>query len=431
MGGVDLALAWNTQAMNSNPAGITRLGYRLDFSTAFLMPKLTLSDKVIMGPEQIQDLNSDAEGESLTFPIMSMGFVAPVWKNLHLGLGFAVQGGMGSDFQGLSTMTDPNPMEPMGATDQPQPSTYGLQSEVAYMKLTPTLAYRFKNLGGMDLSLGMAGNIGFATMSFMHDGFAFPEMDGDHVYAQHKVDYESDMALGYALRMGILAEWFGGDLSAGISYQTEATLPFKGSTTLDSQLEYDAEIEFGWPQELGIGLAGRPLRNLTLAADIKWVNWSSTMDEMLLKNSIKDEAQLAQMPEQMKASMKAMDMPFKLGWSDQWVLNLGTEYIIKEYLKARMGYSWGQNPVDGAGINPLFPAVTQHHITFGLGSQFGPLEIDLALEVVPQNSVVSDANNQMSHEPMPAGMPEGAGNGYELEAGMSQLSAHMAMGYKF
>ncbi|MBU0552610.1 outer membrane protein transport protein [Myxococcota bacterium] len=420
LGGADLALAWQTQAMNTNPAGITRLGYRLDFSGSLMMPNLTLDDRVITA-QGIMPLNEEKAGESLKFPLINAGFTTRAWEDLHVGLGFYVQGGMGSQFKGIATMVDDDPENPMGPTDQPSPATYDIESQVMYMKLTPSLAWRFRNLGGVDLSIGAALNLGFATMSFKHTGMQFPEMDMDHMYFAHSVDYESDVVWGFAGRVGVLAELLDGALSFGAAYQSEALLPFKGTTTIDEQLEYDSQMDFGWPGELGLGAALRPHARLLLAADVKWVNWSSTMGTVTLDGTAKGQA---------PPGYEVIKMPFQLNWSDQVVLNSGGELQIFDGLAIRGGYSWGQNPVGGDGINPLFPAVTTHHMTFGVGLQpIKRMEIDIALEVVPQNKVASDAQSQLTREPTPTG--DGDYNGYQTEVGMSQLTLHLAMGYQF
>lgn len=422
LGGADLALAWQTQAMNTNPAGITRLGYRFDFSGSLMMPSLTLEDRVIMG-DGIMPLNDNKAGESMSFPLFNAGFTVRAWEDLHVGMGFYVQGGMGGHFKDVATMTDLDPTTPMGPTDQPNPATYDVESQVMYMKLTPSLAWRFRNLGGVDLSIGAALNTGFATMSFKHSGMQFPEMDGDHVYYAHTVDYESDVVWGFAGRLGVLAELLDGKLAIGAVYQSEALLPFKGTTTIDGQLEYDSQLDFGWPQELGIGAAIHAHELLTLAADVKWIGWSSTMGTVTLDGAAKGEA---------PPGYEAIKMPFQLNWSDQVVLNGGAELHILDWVAIRGGYSWGQNPVDGSGINPLFPAVTTHHLTFGVGLEpTKKLSVDVAMEVVPQNKVVSDGDSQLTREPMPPEMGEGMNNGYQTDVGMSQLSLHLGLGYQF
>ena len=419
MGGADIAMARDIAAMNTNPGGITRVS-EVGVSLSLLMPSMTLDDEVTT-PQGTMTLNDGLEGESQRFPLVNAGFALNVWDNLSVGLALVAQGGMGVEFKGVSTMVDDDPQQPIAS--QPTPAQYGIDSQVAYMKLTPTIAYKLADLGGMmDLSVGVAANVGFAQMRFNHSGFQFPEMDGDHVYTAHEVDFESDWATGYAIRVGLLAEFLEGDLAVGLSYQTQADITFEGTSTFDGGLEYDSEVDFAWPQEIGLGLAGKPIDPLTLAIDVRWINWAETMDTVTITGKAKGQA---------PPGYEAQHMPFQLKWDDQLVVAVGAQYQIIDILAVRMGYNWGKSPVTEAGINPIFPAVAVHHVTGGLSVEIiEGLRADVALEVALENSVKSNADNQLAHEPMPP-PAEGGPNGYAIEVAMSQLTGHVAMTYAF
>jgi long-chain fatty acid transport protein len=275
MGGADTAVATDSHAINTNPAGITQFQHGADIGISLLMPSLTMNDEA-----GGMKLNQGVKSESKVFPLISAGYAQHIWKGLHAGLGFYVQGGMGAEFQGLKTFVDDNPsvaMNPPGS--QVKPATYNTSSQISYFKFTPTLAYRFKDLKpGFDLSIGAAFNIGIANMKFTHTGFQFPETDNDGAYAAHSVDFKSDSAIGYAVRGGILASFLHGNLTFGVSYQSKSSLTFKGTTTMDSMMKYNSSAAFGWPQEFAMGIAGRPISPLLLSGEIRLVNWSNTVD---------------------------------------------------------------------------------------------------------------------------------------------------------
>ncbi|HIA01677.1 MAG TPA: hypothetical protein EYN06_00885 [Myxococcales bacterium] len=416
MGGADQAIAADTTAMNTNPAGIAGQGIRFDLSTGFLAPSVSMNDGVNT-PNGAMAINDGAMTESGIFPLINGGFVYEVVPNLSLGLGFFTQGGMGAEFKGLKTFVDSNPM-----TDdrQPIPGTYDTKSEIGMMKIAPSVAYKMKNLGGvMDLSIGVTGNIGLSKMMFSHSGFQFPEpTDNDPYYAAHSVEFESGWATSYGGRVGIMAEFLKGKLSVGATYQSALNSSYTGTTTVDSQMTYDTTVDLAWAQEAGIGLAGRPIEGLTLAVDLRWLNWSATMDEIALKGTASS---------QVPPGYEQLNQQFKLNWKDQFVVSAGAEYKVASALKIRAGYNWAQSPVDGSGINPLFPAVSVQHFTAGLGVDItDALKADLAFIYSPTNAVKSDADNQMAKDPT-----TGSNNGYSVENGMSQMSAHVAVGYTF
>jgi len=136
------------------------------------------------------------------------------------------------------------------------------------------------------------------------------------------------------------------------------------------KVEYDAEMsDFTWPQEVEFGVAYVPVKGLTLAADVKWINWSATIDKPKLKLS-NPPAGFPELP----------DQEFDMGWDDQWVYAIGAEYVINAVHTVRCGFNYGNNPVPDDKLNPLFPAIPTTHLTLGYGANFGKWSLDLAYE---------------------------------------------------
>lgn len=414
-GGVDQAVATEATAMNTNPAGITQAPMRIDATLSLLMPSIKQTDTVTM-PTGAMTLNDGVSAQSQVFPLMNAGFTAKLWDGLYGGIGVATQGGMGAEFKGLRTFhSDP------GQPGVPVPGTYDLYSQVMYLKATPTLAYRIAKLApGFDLSLGAALNVGMSSMEFRHGGIQFPEpANTSGLYAQHALKFKSDWATGYAVRVGALAELLDKKLTVGASYQSKTVLKYKGTAGIDGMLDYDAQMDFAWPQEVAGGIAVRPVSGLLLGADIRWINWADTMGTVPLTGTAKGQA---------PQGMGTLTLPFQMNWRDQLVYAVGGEYEIVPLVVARLGYNYGKSPVRPDGINPLFPAVSEHHVTLGAGIRPVPnkLSIDAALEVSPTNTVTSSGTNQLAHQPGTT-----TPNGYGTSVSMSQLTVHLGAGYRF
>jgi Long-chain fatty acid transport protein len=62
-------------------------------------------------------------------------------------------------------------------------------------------------------------------------------------------------------------------------------------------------------------------------------------------------------------------MPWNMDWSDQFVYKVGVQYTVIPMIVLRAGYNYGKMPLnsDRAFENIAFPAVSEHHITAGLG----------------------------------------------------------------
>jgi long-chain fatty acid transport protein len=425
MAGADLAVSGDTSAMNVNPAGIAALGLRVDASFSGLLPKLKLTDSAMGGQ---MPLNTSLSSESAFFPMFDVGFTANVWRGLSVGLGVFVQGGMGANFKKLATFVDADPAT-AGDPSSPgamSPASYETNSQLMFMKATPTVAYRFEGLGDVvDLSIGVAGNFGLASLTWEHTGMQFPEMDGDHMFGAHAVKYDSGYAFVIGARAGLLATFLDGMLGVGVAYGTQSKLPFKGETTIDGQLTYDTTVkDFNWAQDVGVGVAVRPIADLLVAVDYRRVFWSGGVDTVTFENVAKG---------QVPAGYERLDMPFRMAWVDQNVIAAGVEYDLFDLVALRAGYNYGSNPVTADGVNPLFPALTVHHVTGGVGvHDFGVkgLAFDLAFEVAPASSVTSNANAQMAQEPaMPGAEP--TPNGYQVGVEMDQMTFHLGASYAF
>jgi long-chain fatty acid transport protein len=414
-GGVDQAIATETSAMNTNPAGITQARARIDATLSLLQPSLTLTDRAAM-PSGTMTLDDGVRSQSKLFPMINAGFTAHLFAGLYAGLGFATQGGMGAEFRGLHTFVA-DPAHP----GVPTPSTYDTYSQIAYMKFTPTLAYRLEGLAkGFDLSFGAAFNVGMSSMEFRHSGMQFPEPgNSTGLYAQHSLAFKSDWATGFAVRLGVLAEMLEKKVSVGLSYQSKSSLKYKGTATVDGQLAYDGSMDFGWPQEVAGGIAVRPIPGLVLGADVHWIDWSSVVDTVTLSGTAKGAV---------PAGYGTLTAPFQMHWRDQLAFAVGGEYELAPTFAVRLGYNYGKSPVRSDGINPLFPAVSEHHFAFGVGVRPVPktLSVDLGVEISPATKVSSDASNQLAHQPGTT-----SPNGYSVDVSMAQVTAHLGASYRF
>jgi long-chain fatty acid transport protein len=256
------------------------------------------------------------------------------------------------------------------------------------MRLNPILAYRVSD----ELTLGATVMVGFSQMkfSFFPETY-FPGMDGtpgtQDDFAGMKV--RDLTSFGAAGRIGAQYK-LGPQVRIGATYTTKTTLKLDdGTATLNfgmAKAKYDAKMaDFTWPQEAEFGVAYLPVPGLTLAADVKWINWADAIDTPVLKISAPD---LPGVP-------PAIEVPFSMKWKDQWVYAIGAEYAINPVHTVRVGYNFGKNPVPDANLNPLFPAIVEQHVTFGYGMNHGKWSFDLAYEHAFEKTQKNTNTNQM------------------------------------
>ncbi|NLH47558.1 MAG: hypothetical protein GX444_03030 [Myxococcales bacterium] len=432
MGGVDLAIALDTTAINTNPAGLTQLmGSRIDFGSGLLIPSLHFKN----------DLN-DEDGKTQFFPMPELSYAYRFHEiPLALGLGIFAQGGMGADFK----------LEhPLLGKD----TKYF--SNIAYMKIAPAAAIQPVDWFGVGLAL----NIGYASMGMempytvspsllkgvtdpstgmtFGDMFSAPSASGGLGYDElvAKAKLEDATAWGFGAKLGMMFTPLKG-WNIGVAYTTKSTLNFSGTMKMDmsaqfndafgrmvqgamaqglsqeaamqavaqqlGQLgidttqgmkgEYDAEIKFAWPQKAGLGMSFNFYQPLLVGFDVTWINWSDTMEnfDVTLKNG--DNANINRL-----VGGKEIKDKMPLEWSDQYVVAVGVQYEFIKDLFGRVGYNYGKNPVPADTVFPIFPAIVEHHISGGLGYQYKFFGVNAAYEYAVPNTQKADDTHQIASE---------------------------------
>lgn len=421
MGGADTALGFTALSIASNPAGITQYQNRFDFNISPMTLMFKMSDRVLMPGGGVMPIN-DGKSGVLLFPLPGIAYSRHIYEGLYAGIAFFAQGGIGAIYDDPGTMVDDDPTTPIAGN--PAPATYEMKSQLMYMKIAPTLAYKREFL-----SLGASLHIGLSQMMWRHTGMQFPEMDGDGVYVPHALDFTSDFTLSFSGRFGILLQFLDDRLRFGLSYLIGNKPKYKGEMDLDGMLKYDLETDdFGWAHEVAIGAAVRLLKKrLLLSVDFRYLDWSSAVNVVTFDGKAKSA-----LPPEM-AQMAQLQLPFMMKWQDGYMVAGGAEYAIKpDFLFVRAGYNYSRPIANENGINPLFPPIAMHHITAGVGLHkfWKGLSIDFAMEYAIPNEVKSNDVNQMGFQPsMPGMTPQPSG--YRVDVSMQQITAHLVASYDF
>ncbi len=327
MGGVGVGATLDAAAVATNPAGLTELGHRADIAGQFFKP--TVEYRATGSQPQVfvmQDGGSfdSARGGS---PIPAIGYVKPITTDLVTGVGVYGTAGMGVDYA---------------------QNLYGGVSYTSYMqgRLTPGVGYRLSDL----VSVGVTFNGMIAQMKY--------DVAGGFGQARHA----TATALGIGATAGVKiapTKW----VSFGAAYETKGLfqefsfdIPQRTMQTQAGPVTLPAgtdKLSLNQPQSATVGVAVTPTEMLLLAADVQWINWSDTMG--------KDLPRLSQ--------TAPGSMRFNMNWSDQWVLKFGAQLSPTRNLKLRAGYNYGKMPLDPdrAFENLVFPAVSEHHVTAGVG----------------------------------------------------------------
>jgi len=363
LGGAVTASPGSAMTAITNPAGMARIGNRADFSMEAFMPDRS-TDFSAFGGDEVSS-NSELYG------VPAIGWSAPVdgQTDLYFGGGMYGTSGLGVDY--AETL-----MMPAGASFTGNDLIWSGYSNIAFWQMAPTLAWNVNE----KLSLGAAINIDYQQVSFEQ------RIRDDVTSALFNFDLgRSASAFGYGISFGLLYDATD-KLTIGASYKSKqffGELDYNLSQgDIDTTLmggpvfpggRYQLDLDF--PQQAAIGIALRATDALTLSADLKWINWSDTMDTLSVQGP------------------DGYDFAMDPGWDDQVVYALGVAYQLSDRLVLRAGFNYSESPIDenNAASNLTLPGIVEEHYTFGLDYTFTQWELAFHYMVAPRNTITANS----------------------------------------
>ena len=273
----------------SNPAGAARVGSRADFSMEAFMPERSV-DFTALGGEK-------AESAVDMYGIPAIGWTAPTsdGSDVYFGGGMYGTSGMGVDYA-VTTIMD---MGPGGTLD------WHGYSSISFWQMAPVLAWNVVD----KLSLGASLNIDYQSVAFQSRFTNVPT--GDNIFDLSR----SASGFGLGLSLGLLYDPIPA-VTLGFTYKSKQNFSdleyqlAQGDITLNGAPQdagtYSLDLDF--PQQAAVGIAYRANNKLTFSGDIKWINWSDTMDQLVIKGP-------------------TVTIPYNTGWDDQTVFALSLIHI--------------------------------------------------------------------------------------------------------
>lgn len=339
MGGTSMAYDIGNSGMMGNPAtlGLRKEGNNFGLGVTVLQPDVNASIPAY-------GMSSDSEGTSYLMP--SISFIRKDGPFTY-GVGMFAQGGMGTDYPGTSFLS--------GGTGLEQ------RSEVGFGRVMFPLAYNVSD------ELVIAGQIDYVWGNMDLKMLQMDPMgNGGYINVSDDNDFTGEMSgNGFAFKLGAVYK-VNKDFSLGATYHSETNIgdmdgsgtimPFMGGMTPGAMPANFSVVDFQWPETFGIGMAWNITPDFMVAADIKQLMWSQVMENFTMSTQIPafGMTQTQTMPQ---------------NWDDQTVFAIGAQYKIDPAVALRIGYNYGANPVPDNTLNPLFPAITESHFTFGAGWQ--------------------------------------------------------------
>ncbi len=381
MGGIGVGMPVGpTDTIFRNPAWMTYYkGFNFSFGGILLFPEVKAKSNVTpMGP---MNPPASATSQSKMFIVPEVGIVNQINDKLTFGIGAFGVSGLGVDYRNKD------------------PRFANTHTTFQFLRIIPALAYKVNDAVYVSGAVHLAyGSLDLGAYLCAPGGAPCWNAGGGQ-----SQNYGIGAQLGVAYNLGDF-------VYAGLTYQSPVNMTYKRVFDSDGDGQFE-DFKLTQPLELAFGVGVKPMDNFKVGMDLRLINWKNA-------KGYKD-----------------------FQWKDQLVIALGGEFKPTQKLALRAGYNYGKSPIRGGAKNPMnasnipnfaapfsdfqiaffnligFPAISEHHITLGLGYEFTKnFSIDLAYEHAFKKKVSATDN---------------AGLGLFIEAQNAQNAISIGLNWKF
>lgn len=382
MAGATTASAEDTSCLVKNPAGLVRIGNRVDLSYEnILLHDVTIHTEgqpVVPGVNYTNaGLHQTSNANYIPGGNAGVSYRIPGTDKypISVGVGAFTIGGMADNYASsrLNTALLANG------------GNYDKMVDMRTMRIAPGIAAAFND----KLSFGMTANIDIQALRANLAHSITPA--GLTLFDETAGKGNWDFTVGGGFTVGLLYKMFD-MLSLGASYESHG---WQGH-----HYQYKDVLPYiDEPPIVNMGISLKPIKNLEITYDTRYINWT--------------DVKLARLAPRQGG----------FGWRDQWVFAVGSEYTtFKDKLKLRLGYMYGKSPIQPnvAFANSLLPVILEHHLTTGF-SYFltKDLSLDFAWEHHFKNVMADDGGDS----------GDMIGTGTKITSAADVIS--VGLGYKF
>jgi long-chain fatty acid transport protein len=337
MAGADVALARDTGAVSTNPAGLSQTsGKALDNHGAVAFGG---------GVGHRDQFDNDVRVDNDIIATGDFGFAMSAPESRFAwGIGLFGQGGAGYVYKNLNTA--------FGMRDD-------LSALLRIAKLNPGFAYKATD----KLSLGLSIPIVYADLKQN----IFSETSQFNASAPALSFFGNELKDAHATNAGIkLGMQYRAteSLTLGMTYANQIGLKLRDgklkvnydSVGLGRVTYGDAQVEgLHLPQEVALGAAQRIGERWLLSVKLSWLDWSRAFRSSTLTASSPDNS----------LAPASVSNSADLNWRDQYVVALGVTFEATPATTFMAGLNYGRNPIPAETTSPLLAAFTELHATLG------------------------------------------------------------------
>lgn len=347
MGGVGIAYGRDSLSTAANPANAVNTGMRGDLGVGVFNPERHATLGRNAGQASPFGFRGNVESDAKYFVMPEMGFSMPLDENVHIALAVVGNGGMNTtypdNFFNYAALNIPGRDAKVGV-------------DMMQLLVPLSVAYKVNENHAIGASLVLA-ETRFRAYGVNAFGAFGVSSDPDHLTGNG-----FDYSYGAGVRLGWLGEFMDDKLTLGLTYASRTYM-----SKFDKYRGLFAEQgDFDIPENYGIGLAYKPVKNLVIAADVMRINYSKIAS--VGNKGPGTPYGTDGVPAMLDPTfLLGNDQGMGFGWQDQTVYKFGVQYGINNRLLVRAGYNYGRSPIpnDQLTFNTLAPATVERHYSAG------------------------------------------------------------------
>lgn len=377
MGGVGIAYGRDAISVAANPANATKTGMRGDMGVGIFNAERSAAIDKSAGTGTFQFAPfGTVESDNKYFVMPEMGFTMPLTEKVHVGLAFVPNGGGNTTYRENFMAYWPGypnlPANPGGSGSQYPAMDKTLGVDLMQLIAPLTVAYKVNDdhAVGASLQLGVQRFRSYGLDAFIRVGTVAPLPGQLLSDPAHLTNLGFDYSYGAGVRLGWLGEFLDDKLTVGLTYASKTYM-----TKFDKYRGlFPGQGDLDMPENYGIGIAIKPAKNLTVAADIVRINYADIPGIGNLGPGT--GAGTAGIPSTSDPDvLLGLDEGMGFGWENQTVYKLGVNYGLNERWQVRAGFNYGKSPIpdDQLTFASLAPATTEKH--YSLGFTYKPNEM--------------------------------------------------------
>lgn len=388
-GGVGIALQQDSLSQAANPANLAHTGKRADLGLSLFNPEResATGDATGLPASGITGgfpFNAKSTSDNTLYLMPDMAFSLPINNDLSVGFAMVGNGGMNTTYR-RNIFGFGNPLN--GTTAQSGGITDMVGVDLVQIIAPISVAYKLTPEHSVGASLNLA------AQRFKASGLGRFVQFGISASPGQLTDNGNDYAYGAGVRLGWLGKFMDDRVSVGATWSSKT---YMGKFDMYKGL-FAEQGGFDIPENFGLGLAIKPVKNFTAAFDVVKIKYSgvasignagpginngSGVDENTILNDIAVAGGASTHPLAL-----GMDQGMGFGWTDMTIYKLGFIYDVDDSLTIRAGYNYGKSPVrnDQLVFSALAPGIVEKHYSIGFTKQFKDWELSGTYMYVANN----------------------------------------------